>query len=198
MTWIEKQSESLLRSWLQQTKAPVLATLPNGDILWCNHAFECLLGYNNVELVGRKTWMDLTASSEELPVDVELMNEAIKGIREDYQLQKPYRTKSGKTVDVLIDVIRYPVNGEFECFLVTVFPLEDGLQFAMGQLSQIRALIIEIMAKQPQGLTMNKIHEFAKEHPFIAAILGLVLATLLFGERVLEVIDAVRRVNIAP
>jgi PAS domain S-box-containing protein len=187
MGWIQKQPETLLVEWIRRTKSPMLATLPCGEILWCNRAFEDLLGYSSVELIGKKTWRELTADQADLQSDIELVNETVKGDRVDYQLQKPYMAKSGKAKECLIDVIRYPVVGDFECFLVTVFPLDDGLQYAMGQLAQIRTLIIELMERQPSGLTFEKVRTLSKEHPVGFYVVAILLATLLFGERVVEI-----------
>ena len=187
MSWIENQSTSILIDWIRRTKSPMLATMPDGEILWVNRAFEELLGYSSVELVGKRTWKDLTADQMDLKSDLALVEETVSGVRIDYQLQKPYMTKSGKAKECLIDVSRYPSSGDFECFLVTCFPLDDGLQYAMGQLAQIRTLIIELMERQPTGLTIDKIRVISKENPISFYVVLTILGTLLFGERVVEI-----------
>lgn len=166
----------------------MLATLPSGEILWCNEAFENLLGWTNVELVGRLTWKDLTSDQEELSYDLALVQETVDGTRTDYQLQKEYRTKNGSPKRVVIDVLRYPTSGEFDCFLVAVCPVDHGVQFALNQLNEIRSLIIVLMDSQPTGLTFDKAIAFSKEHPVLASILGIIFSTLLFGERVVEIV----------
>jgi len=75
---------------------------------------------------------------------------------------------------------------------VAVIPVDVGVEFALGQLAEIRKLLIEIMNREVSGLTFDKAVLFAKENPLIATIIGSVLSVLLFGERVLEIIKLVR------
>lgn len=189
MTWLTKQPDTLLTEWLRHTKAPMLSTLPDGTILWCNDAFETLVGWTSVEMVGKLSWKDLTQDSDELAADIELAKETVAGRRTDYQLQKPYATKNGPPQRVVIDVVRYPQVGEFECFLVSVFPVDRGVEFAMGQLTEIRAMLLEMMAQRPTGLTFEKLVDFHKDRPVIAWTITLTLAALLFGNRVIEIVS---------
>ena len=185
--WLDEQPESKLKDWIKRTKTPMLASMPDGEILWCNGAFETMLGWSSVELVGKKSWKDLT-ESDDLGFDMALVSQAIAGERTDYQLQKEYKTKNGSPKRVIIDVLRYPQHGEFDCFLVAACPLDNGVQFALTQIGEIRTLLIEMMERQPTGLTLDKAIAFAKEHPIAAAILATVFGVLLFGERVVEII----------
>lgn len=195
--WLEDQKNDVLVNWIRRTKTPMLATLPCGEILWCNEAFEGLLGFASVELVGKKTWKDLTANDEDLQNDVALAAQCELGQRTDYQLQKVYRTKGGTLRRCIIDVIRYPLNGEFRVFLVAVCPVDHGVEFALGQLNEIRELIVQMAQRENQavvvnGLTLDKIVAFANSHPVIASVIALVLGTLLFGDRVIEIWKAVQ------
>lgn len=166
----------------------MLATMPNGDILWANAAFENLLGYTSVELVGKKTWVELTKSGEDLLYDQQNVSELLSGNRTSYQLQKHYITKGGTFLPVVIDVLRYPVAGEFECFLVAVVPVDRGLELALSQVVEIRSLLVEMTEKAPSGLTVDKAISFAKEHPVAATVIGTLFGVLLFGERVIEIL----------
>ena len=186
--WIEKQGETKLQYWLTNTSVPMLAAMPDGEILWLNEAFEQLLGFSSVELIGRKTWKQLTAKEDELAYDIELVDEAVSGKRTDYQLQKQYKTKNGGTRSVVIDVVRYPQSGEFECFLVAACPLDHGVQFALVQLNEIRKLIMALIEHQPSGMTIDKAVAFAKDHPVVASVVVTFLSVMLFGERVLEIL----------
>ena len=193
MAWIDEQPDSLLKSWLERTHAPMLATLPSGEILWVNASFEQLLGYTAPELVGRITWKQLTDDTDDLEADVALSQQTINGDRENYLLQKPYRTKHGPQKRVVIDVLRYPSHGEFECFLVTALPTDRGIEFAMGQLADLRELCLEIAANSQRGVTFESVAKVYEEHPVIVTIVGLVIGTLLFGDRVLEIFNAIAR-----
>lgn len=187
--WLEKQPDAKLRNWLQRTKTPMIAALPEGEILWCNHSFEELLGWSSVELIGKMTWMELTANKEELEADQELVQQTVDGRRTDYQIHKAYRTKDGGPKRIIVDVLRYPQHNEFECFLISVFPVDRGEEFALGQLTSIRSLILELLDREPEGITADKVSDFVKAHPIASSIIAVVFGTLLFGERVVEVIQ---------
>ena len=186
--WLSQQSKEKLEHWVRHTKTPMLATLPDGSILWTNTAFETLLGYTKVELAGQKTWIELTKPDENLGYDRQMVEQVVAGTMTDYQLQKQYLTKSGSTKTVVIDVLRYPTIGPFECFLVAVVPVDRGVELAIGQLSEIRKLILKMIEKEPKGLTFDKLMGWTKEHPLVAAIIGTLFAFLLFGERVFEIL----------
>lgn len=188
MTWLNKQSSGLLQTWLGRTDAAMLASKPCGEILWCNRSFERLLGYTAVELIGKITWKDLTDDDEELHADEQLVTEMIAGERNSYQLHKQYQRKNSPTIPVVIDVLRYPQHGDFECFLVTVFPIDRSVDFTLGQLEEFRSLLLEIIKHQPHGLTFAKVHSWAFRHPYVATVIGILLSVFLFGDRVLEII----------
>lgn len=186
--WLSQQSKEKLEHWVRHTKTPMLATLPDGSILWTNAAFESLLGYAKVELAGQKTWIELTKPDENLGYDRQMVEQVVAGTMTDYQLQKQYLTKSGSTKTVVIDVLRYPLSGPFECFLVAVVPVDRGVELAVGQLAAIRKLILEMLEREPKGLTFDKLLAWSKDHPLASAIIGTLFAFLLFGERIFEIL----------
>ena len=197
MSWINNKPEGLLRYWLTNTKAPMIASMPDGTILWVNRSFERMIGYVSAEIVGKLSWKDLTQDKDDLAADIAMMEELATGERTQYQLQKEYLTKHDKPVKVVIDVMRYP-NGtqELECFLVTAVPIDEGLQFAMGELSAIREILLGLSAvmSTPQQnklvIGFDDIQSWYKNNPLISTALTIVIATLLFGERVIEIIQA--------
>jgi PAS domain S-box-containing protein len=197
MSWINNKPEGLLRYWLTNTKAPMIASMPDGTILWVNRSFERMIGYVSAEIVGKLSWKDLTQDKDDLAADIAMMEELATGERTQYQLQKEYLTKHDKPVKVVIDVMRYP-NGteQLECFLVTAIPIDEGLQFAMGELSAIREILLGLSAvmSTPQQnklvIGFDDIQSWYKNNPLISTALTIVIATLLFGERVIEIIQA--------
>lgn len=185
--WIDQQDKQKLATWVKFTKVPMLATMPDGKILWANEAFENLLGYTLTELE-RLTWIKITKDDDDLEYDLQNAASTIAGERFDYQLQKTYIAKSGSSKSCVIDVMRFPRTGEFQCFLVAVLPLDRGSDLALIQLSEIRTLMLTLMSQPVTGLTWEKATIFAKEHPLVASIIGTFLATVLFGERVIELL----------
>jgi PAS domain S-box-containing protein len=197
MSWINNKPEGLLRYWLTNTKAPMIASMPDGTILWVNRSFERMIGYVSAEIVGKLSWKDLTQDKDDLAADIAMMEELATGERTQYQLQKEYLTKHDKPVKVVIDVMRYP-NGtqELECFLVTAIPIDEGLQFAMGELSAIREILLGLSAvmSTPQQnklvIGFDDIQSWYKNNPILSTSITIVIATLLFGERVIEILQS--------
>lgn len=167
----------------------MLATLPDGTILWSNSAFERMLGYTSAEVAGKKTWIELTKPDDDLEYDQQMVQAVVAGHETHYQLQKHYITKSGSYKPVVIDVLRYPLSGPFEMFLVAVVPVDTGVELAITQISEIRKLIVAMMEQEPRGLTIDKLMEWAKEHPIWASVVGVLLMFLLFGDRVFEILN---------
>lgn len=195
MTWLAKQKDTLLRDWIRRTQTPMMATLPGGSILWCNSAFEDLLGWTSVELIDKKSWIDLTDNPDDLEADLTLSAEVVSGLRTAYQLHKPFRTKEGQPVRVVIDVIRFPQRGEFECFLVSAIPTDRGVHFALGQLTEIHSLMLE-MIKQSDSCSTNECRpdridsffSWVAAKPVIGYPIIAFFAALLFGSRVVELL----------
>lgn len=187
--WLTKQKREVLEDWVRRTKTPMLSTLPDGTILWTNEAFERFLGYTSAELAGEKTWVELTRQDDDLEFDQQMVADVVAGHQTDYQLRKHYQQKSGQYRECVIDVMRYPLQGEFEFFLVAVVPVDVGVELAISQLGQIRKLILEMMSREPAGLTFNKFWGWATKNKLVASIIGVILAFLLFGERVFEILQ---------
>mgnify|MGYP003146890127 CR=1 FL=1 len=193
MPWLEQQNDRLLRQWLTNTQAPMICTRPEGDILWCNRAFEKMTGYTHAELVDKKTWIELTADESDLAADRAMVDELLEGLRTDYQMQKDYKHKNGPPVRVVIDVMRYPLRGEFECFLVTALPVGEAVQFALGELSSIRQVLVQILELSNERnseftIRSSDVSAAIQAHPVISAVIATVLSVMLFGERVIEII----------
>lgn len=185
-SWIQTQNESL-RKWLTETTCPMAVTLADGGFLWVNPAFERLLEFTLPELLppnGVK-WNDLTVKSSELAFDQALVEELLEENRQNYLLQKTYRKKSGETVDVIIQVIRYPSNGSLECFLVTVMPVEKANEYMASRIRIIERLLTEFI-KEDRKSPMQKTFEWAQENKVPAAVIGIFIAFILFGPRVLD------------
>ncbi len=188
MDWLEQQDDTLLRNWLRRTKTPMIAIMPGGEILWCNSSFEDLLGYTNVELIGKMTWRDITKGGTDLAADIALSTDIETGIRTEYQLNKFYTAKNGQAIRVVIDVLRYPRDGEFKCCLVSVIPTDKGVEFALGQLSEIHALMLEMLGTQAKGDRIDAFFRFVNEKPYVGYPIILFFAVLLFGSRVVELV----------
>lgn len=192
MSWLTKQEDGLLRTWIVRTKTPMLVTMPDGSILWCNESFESLLGYSSFELVGKRSWHDLTDDKSDLAAHIALAGDAVAGKRRDFQMHKPYRTKDGPKIRVVIDVVRYPQAGDFECFLVSAVPTDRGVHFALGQLTEIHTLMIEIIGREKENKDrIDAFFAWVSSKPMVGYPIILFFAILLFGSRVAELIKEI-------
>lgn len=175
--------------WLRHTRIPMLATLATGEILWSNVAFEQLVGYTSAEL-SRKTWIELTAGSDDAKDDAEMAAMLASGDaqRTQYSFRKAYRLKSGEVVQVLIDVLRYPMQGEYVAFLVSVEPIETGTAVAISEIQKLSKSMSEATPFKERLLT------WAASNPYKAGTAAVFLAFILFGDRVIEIVKKLAEV----
>lgn len=191
MTWLRTLGQEELDHWLRRTDVPLLASLPEGQILWCNRAFEVLTGYTVSEL-HNMTWRDLTDDADDLTADIEMAYQVQRGERESYQLQKRYRTKHGPSKRVMIHVLRNPYSGAFKCYFVSVIPLDAGYETALNEIQQVRGMMLELMAKLSEDKTLwTKYMEHWKKYPIPVTIATIVTLVFLLGDRLLEIIKDV-------
>lgn len=176
----------------------MLATLLDGSVLWANPAFEELTQYTISEFTrGQRpiTWPDITVDHGDLESDLAMAHAVVAGDRQEYQLTKQYRRKDGTPVNVIIHVLRFPLHGDFQCFLVSVYPIDHGAQFAIKELTEMRAEMMTIMERMERtDSDFARILKWADEHPRKAALIAAFLAWVTFGKQVFEFFDYWREV----
>jgi hypothetical protein len=199
MSWIDDRTTDLLRVWLQKTAAPMLASELDGGIIWCNPALEEFLGYTIVEFTRANnpiTWDAITVDRGDLVTDMALSADVAAGNRFDYQLTKQYRAKDGAAKNVVIHVLRYPLIGDLECLLVSIYPIDHGSEFALKELKEMRREHMMILERLDTPGDVMRLLDWAEKHPKKSAIATVFLSFLLFGDRVLEVLTALSNVTL--
>ena len=169
----------------------MLASTEAGSIIWCNAAFELLLGYAEPEFtrsIEPVTWTDITGSHADLSTDQTLVNEVVSGSRQSYQLQKQYRHRSGKLVDVIIHVMRWPETDELECFLVTIYPVGIAGEQMVRQLLALESTLGDLIKSinKPRASDFEKLTDWMEKHPHVSKGIAVFFAFVLFGDRVVE------------
>lgn len=87
---------------------PLACVDPDSKFQWVNHAFERLVGYSVVELIG-KTWMSITKQAD-VGGDLAGVEEVIAGKISEYRMEKAYLHKRGHEVPIELTVRRWPIN----------------------------------------------------------------------------------------
>lgn len=164
-SWVSKQTDAVAH-WVTSTSCPMLVSTEDGGILWVNQAFEKLLGWSAVELVGfsgkpGKKWTDLTVETSDLEADQEMMFGVVTGERSEYYIRKQYRAKGGEAVHVMIHVLRWPRAGGVECFLVTVAPPQPWERVCPRGDSQPQKH--DLTSRPPFGYPLAKTHRMGHQ-----------------------------------
>jgi len=201
--WLDEQTPEAPRYWIRSTMSPMLATLQDGRILWANSSFQRLVEYTAVELTDGERpvyWTDLTVDRGDLAHDLQMAEGLVRGDQTEYQLTKEYKTKSGEIVPVVIHVVRFPSSGDFQCFLVTCYPLRHGEQAALFELQEFRATV-ERMSEQTQHVAecleklsqgsdvLLPIRQWANDHPRVALAVGGLLLLRVAGFSVPDILQ---------
>lgn len=189
MVWLRTKNKETLETWLRETSIPMLATMPNGDILWANQAYEDLVGFTLVELQQiEEGWKWLTVDDADTENDTQMAGAVVHGERTQYHFRKQYRHKSGEFKSVEIHVLRYPLAGEFQFFLVSVIALDHGFSKVIEEMDTMKEIILRL-AQRPDAY--DKVKELVMAYPKITMIALGALLYLIFGDRVLEIYKAI-------
>ena len=210
MRWPQTVDREALEFFLEKSSALLLATLDDGSVLWANAAFRNFIGYNAYELYGkdnpnRVSWVEFSLNDSALRGDIAMARDLAEGSIDRYSTVKTYKPNGGVSKLCRIEVVRYPVQGELNACLVTVYPFEDGSDAALretmtrfGDVLGSLGAINTALAEMTDSLTANfeKIHD-VKPHEGVAlylarwseenpkafkAVVGVLLISV-FGER---------------
>lgn len=106
----------------QDADDPLAIVQISNYFVWVNPAFERLVGYSVVELIG-KTWMEIT-EQKDVGGDLASVRAVIEGKYSHYRMEKNYIHKRGGKIPVEIIVRRWPESSAEEvlCFRVEASP----------------------------------------------------------------------------
>ena len=137
----------MLETFLRQSDHCVLASEPDGTCLWANEAFLKRMNYTESELTGYKNtqtghyvegkrWTNFTVPDENLDADIQAVRELEEGKRTEYRCRKQYIPKNDAPEEVLIHVLRYPMQGAFKFCLVSVTFIDDAREMSMAAMME--------------------------------------------------------------
>lgn len=185
--WIDSQVPEMACRWIKETSVPLLVTVRNGTLLWCNEAFEEFVGYTVSELRGMEDcWQRLTIDQGDATYDSEMAEMVESRERYDYRFRKKYISKDGVPRPCEIHVLRHPEAGSFEYFLVSVLPLDLSYGAMLEELQLLQRSLLDLSSKPDMWERMML---FYKSQPKTAIVVTIVLSYLLFGDRVIDLIE---------
>lgn len=100
----------------EQSMNPTAFVAADGTFMSVNAAFADMLGYSRLELIGQRTWQDVT-HREDIETAEREAAVLLDGKRASYRIQKRYLHKDGRYVYCVVQVNRAPVTGEFVHFV---------------------------------------------------------------------------------
>ena len=156
------------------TNAPIGMTLvgPDGRILRANDAFCAMLGYDEADLECL-TYQELT-HPEDLDLNLRLMNGALAGDRETYELEKRYRRRDGAFVWAHVRVSLVRSEDGAPQYLITHIQDITARKEAEIALALERDLLRTVMDHVPDALYVKDVNSrFLRLNPPAAHTLGL-------------------------
>lgn len=211
MSFIRNQEIEMFLTWIEYNEVPMLISGSDGDILWCNKAFEDFSGYSNWEIVNKITWEKMSINDENLEADREMIKQCISGEKRNYSIKKQFSPKNDKPIWTDVHVCRFPTMGEFKFFLVTILPFKNGSAAALTMTieamnsfctkiesykKEVTAMEDKIVTRvaevsKPQNETEQIFLSFGRlafKYPKIAAMIGLTMLIMILGNQAFEVI----------
>lgn len=213
----------VLTHWSKYTEIQLLICTNNGEILWCNPAFEDFIGYTNWELTrGSETGItidSISVNDEAQKANTEMAFQCVSGTRISYNVTRQLIPKNEKPVWCHINVVRYPLDGEFKFFLVAVSPMKNGslaafnlsmektatmaaqLEVLENKLSSIPTSVIENMNKlypvdqykvTPLTEMMRGLGKLMEKYPKYSIFSLVILLIMILGPQLVKAIETVK------
>ncbi len=194
-----------ITTWLNSTTMCLMVSGPQGEVYWCNEAFERWSGYSLYELT-RIGWRKISVDDDGLEADLRAVEDCLAGKRRGYTVRKKYIPKNESPQWGELSVVRFPASGEMQWFLCTWVPLvnqtSQAFHLAVEHIKQntaaremtneeLKALRVEIQHSneltKPQRLMLGLV-DIAWTHPKATWAAIFLLASLLISNNVLELI----------
>ncbi len=108
-----RESEERFRTIFEWSPTGIVITGQSGRILAANPAFQSMLGYSREELLGM-TVADISHPGE-LPENLKLLDEVVRGERDRYEIEKRYYHQDGRIIwgDLVVSAVR-DADGHFQ------------------------------------------------------------------------------------
>lgn len=182
-----------------------LTSRADGQITWCNRAFEDFIGYTVAEFVtGKVDWKTLTPITDELNTDEDMVALLQSGQRSEYTIYKSYQPNGKPPTRCKLNVYAWPNSeGIVEEFIVIVWPLVNGqllaFEHTMNCISKLRTDIDDllIIAREEKAVreaesnvvqSARLIEKLTTEYPLAARIIALLTLIIVLGDTGAELV----------
>jgi len=130
--WIDDQADlETVKTWVKHCPAMKLVATIDGKILWANAAFLEWSQYTLAELT-KISWIQLSVADENLEYDM-ASAKMLDVYTPMYRVKKQYIPKGSAPEWGILNVMRYPMNGEIKWCLCTWEPMKDSSSAAFKQ-----------------------------------------------------------------
>jgi PAS domain-containing protein len=173
---------------------------PNGEIYAANEAFCNWIGYSEFEFTRSDnpvTWFDITDKDGDFEADKQNAEGIVSGKITSYKIRKHYIPKGQrpKLVELMVNRFPHDRSREFKFFIVDIVELSNGRLEAISELmefSRRQTKAMEDISQSMDTYSRGNILSFVKwsiENKMVAAPIWLILAFLLFGRSIIEIIQ---------
>lgn len=134
----------------EKTSSPLACVADDNYFVWCNSAYEQLVGYSLAELQ-RLTWQDITLD-EDIGADQRNVQLVLTGFDQSYQMEKRYKHKRGYIVPITLTVWKHQSEstGNRIYLIAQAMPEHATIE----QLTSIRAQMQTEFAKFQERLSI--------------------------------------------
>jgi PAS domain S-box-containing protein len=119
---------------IEKIPTAVCCVSVDGIFLWANLAWLKMLGYGLRELQ-EKSWRDITVT-QDVGADQASVDLVLKGVVDEYWIDKTYICRDGSELPAHLYVHRYPLQDKVECFIVSATPNHTALSQDLHHLEE--------------------------------------------------------------
>jgi PAS domain S-box-containing protein len=205
--WLNNAKLEALQAMLKHSSAMLMASTPDGKILWANEAFCEWSQYTLAELMNM-TWKQISVDDGDLAADIAMVS-TLDEYSLSYTVQKRYIPKGSKPQIGNLHVTKYPARGPIEFCFCHWTPLTNGTAQAFELALNSNKIIADSMAEltnqiktltsqsEEQRFTLSLVAMIAR-HPRVAFTMLVVMLSLSGFDVVLSTLQRLGYVKAPP
>ena len=187
-----RRGESHYRSIFESSLTGIAMSDANFTLIEVNDAFCSMLGYERDELIGRKTFADISHPDDAV-TSVAMVKKLVSHEIDHYAIEKRYLKKSGETIDALLFVRGfYDRNGEYEGSTGSILDITDRKKAEVERF-KLEQQLLHTQKLESLGILAGGIaHDF---NNILTAIVGNTELALMRMNPESPALDNIRRIE---